>query len=100
MDINFIFSAEAEKEVRESFDWYEEKADGLGISFTETIDDAVNSISKNPEAYRNRKGNTREFVVDRFPFIIVYRYSKKESLIYILHIFHTSRNPKLKYKRK
>jgi plasmid stabilization system protein ParE len=99
MAIDFIFSAIAEKEVRDSFAWYEEQSDGLGIRFTDAIDDALSSVSKNPEAYQNRKGNTREFVVDKFPFIIVYRFAQKSNTIYILHIFHTSRHPKLKYRR-
>ncbi|SRR5258708_18952297 len=97
MNVDFIFSAIAEKEVRESFDWYEEQSVGLGICFTNTIDIALNSISKNPEAYQNRRGNIREFVVDKFPFIIVYRFLKKKNAIHVLHIFHTSRHPKLKY---
>ncbi|HVW15104.1 MAG TPA: type II toxin-antitoxin system RelE/ParE family toxin [Mucilaginibacter sp.] len=99
MQFNFSISATAEKEIRKSFDWYEEKSDGLGIRFVAAIDHAIDSISKNPEAYHNRKGNSREFVVKKFPYIIVYRILKKENLIYILHIFHTSRNPKYKYKR-
>ena|SRR5258708_6375023 len=100
MQSDFFFSAIAEKEVRKSFDWYEEQSVGLGLRFLDAIDNAVNSISKNPEAFQNRRGNSREFIVDKFPFIIVYRFSKKENLIYILHIFHTSRHPKLKYRRK
>jgi plasmid stabilization system protein ParE len=100
MQFDFSLSATAEKEIRKSFDWYEEKSDGLGFRFVAAIDDAINSISKNPEAYHNRKGNSREFVVKTFRYVIVYRVLKKESLISILHIFHTSRNPKYKYKRK
>jgi plasmid stabilization system protein ParE len=102
MSIDFTFSDIAQKEVRESFDWYEEKLIGLGIDFLEAIDDALNSISKSPEAYQNRntKTNTKEFVVKRFPYIIVYRFSKKENTVYILHIFHTSRHPKFKYRKK
>lgn len=100
MQFDFFVSAIAQKEIRKSFNWYEEQSDGLGLRFVNAIDHAVNSISKNPEVYQNRKGNTREFVVDQFPYIIVYRFVKKENRIYILHIFHTSRNPKLKYRRK
>jgi len=99
MQFDFFVSAIAQKEIRKSFN-YEEQSDGLGLRFVNAIDHAVNSISKNPEAYQNRKGNTREFVVDQFPYIIVYRLVKKENMVYILHIFHTSRNPKLKYRRK
>lgn len=99
MQFDFALSATAEKEIRKSFDWYEERSDGLGLRFVAAIDDAVDSISRNPEAYHNRKGNSREFVVKKFRYVIVYRVSKKENLIYILHIFHTSRNPKGKYRR-
>jgi plasmid stabilization system protein ParE len=100
MNIDFTFSAAAEKEIRESFNWYEEQSVGLGVRFIETIDVALNSISKNPEAYHKKRANNREFVVDKFPYIIVYQFSQKENAIYIVHIFHTSRNPKLKYKEK
>ena len=90
----------AQKELEDSSEWYEEQSSGLGVDFAEVIYRSLNSILKNPEAYHNRKGNSREFVVKKFPFIIVYRFLKKENAVYILHIFHTSRNPKLKYKRK
>jgi plasmid stabilization system protein ParE len=100
MQIDFFFSATAQKEVRKSFDWYEERSEEAADRFLEAIDEAVVAISINPEAYQNRKSNTREFVVDKFPFIIVYRFLKKANTVYILHIFHTSRNPKFKYKRK
>jgi len=100
MQIDFFFSATARKEIRKSFDWYDERSEEAGDRFLEAIDNAVIAISKNPETYQNRKGNTREFVIDVFPFVIVYRFSKKENLIFILHVFHTSRNPKRKYKIK
>ena len=98
MQINFFFSATARKEIRKSFDWYEERSGEAADRFLESIDNAVIAISTNPEAYQNRNKNTREFVVDVFPFVIVYRFSKKENLIYILHVFHTSRHPRRKYR--
>lgn len=80
MQIDFLFLATARKEIRKSFDWYDERSEESGDRFLEAIDNAVIAISGNPEAYQNRKGNTREFVMDVFPFIIVYRFSKKRIL--------------------
>ena len=100
MHDDFIFSAAAEKEIEESFDWYEERSPGLGARFINTIDSSLNSIARSPEAFSKKKANNREFVVKKFPYIIVYRFLKKENAIYVLHVFHTSRNPKIKYKRK
>lgn len=93
-------SSIAQNELENSSEWYEEQSIGLGDYFADTIYNCFKSISKNPEAYHNRKGNTREFVVNKFPYIIVYRIMKKGNTIYILHIFHTSRNPKFKYRKK
>lgn len=55
--------------------------------------------SDHPEAFPKTKGHFREVVVDGFPFVIVHRYDKKEYIVNVLHVFHTSRNPKFKYKR-
>jgi|ERR1700744_5804357 len=90
----------AEKEIEESFNWYEKEAEGLGIRFILSIDDAVNNIAEKPETYPKKKSNIRQYVVEDFPFVIVFEYIRANRLINILHVFHTSRNPKLKYKRK
>jgi plasmid stabilization system protein ParE len=95
-----VFSTTAEKELEESFNWYEKKTAGLGERFVVVIDNSLVSICSNPEAYSNKRTKYREFVVDDFPYIIVYELITKDHIINILHVFHTSRNPKLKYKNK
>jgi plasmid stabilization system protein ParE len=92
-----IISSLAQNQLTESSNWYEEQTLGLGERFAEIIYNNLNKISKDPEIYKKTKRNLREFVVDKFPFIIVYEYY--DDTINIVHIFHTSRNPKLKYKR-
>ena len=100
MPDKFTISALAQTELEESAEWYEEQLDGLGERFSETVYISINTIIKAPVAFPKKNAKIREFVLDDFPFIIVYEYKEKENAIYILHIFHTSRNPKLKYKRK
>lgn len=92
-------SAIAQSELEESSVWYEKQSIGLGELFAAEIHNSAKIIARNPEAYPKKKTNIREYVVKRFQFVIVYEYLRKESAIYILHIFHTSRNPKHKYKR-
>jgi plasmid stabilization system protein ParE len=93
-------SPDAEKEIEDSFDWYEQNAEGLGIRFVLSIDNAIKHITERPDAHPKKKSNIREYVVDDFPFVIVYEHLQANSLINVLHVFHTSRNPKIKYKRK
>lgn len=93
-------SSLAQKDLESSSDWYESQKAGMGEIFAGAIYDATNSILKQPDAYPVKKANTREFSLNKYPFVIVYDYNRKGDLLKVLRIFHTSRNPKLKYRRK
>jgi plasmid stabilization system protein ParE len=94
-----ILSTIALAELEESFDWYEERLAGLGVRFVAVIDRALTIIANNPKAYPKKKNNYREIVINKFPFVIVYEFSNDENKVYVLHIFHTRRAPKQKYRR-
>jgi len=96
----FKFASLAQKELEDSSKWYETQLLGLGERFAETIYEAVAIIVKKPETYPVKKSKRHQYVVNGYPFVIIYEYLKMENLVHILHIFHTSRNPKLKYKKK
>jgi plasmid stabilization system protein ParE len=99
MPATVIYSSAAIKELEQSSDWYENHLKDLGKRFVLTIRETLILTSNHPEAFPKTKAHFREVVVDGFPFVIVYRYDKKEDIINVLHVFHTSRNPKFKYKR-
>ncbi|MEI6748729.1 MAG: type II toxin-antitoxin system RelE/ParE family toxin [Bacteroidales bacterium] len=100
MDYKIILSSEAAKDIKESYQWYEGRSEGLGGRFVGFIDKAIKLILLNPEGYPTKKGQYREIVFDKFPYLIVYEFVKEEHIIYILHVFHTKRNPTHKFKRK
>jgi len=100
MAAKVVFSSLAIKELEESSDWYEGRSEGLGKRFVLLIRETIVIAAEHPEAFTKTKGPVRELIIDEFPYIIVYRYDKKEDTINILHIFHTSRNPKFKYRQK
>lgn len=100
IDYKSILSSEAVKELQESFEWYEVRCEGLGIQFIEHIDKTIRLIRKNPETFPVKGGSYREVVINKFPFVIIYELLKNDHIVYILHIFHTKRNPKQKYRRK
>jgi toxin ParE1/3/4 len=100
MDHKLKLSSIAQKEFTDSFEWYEERSPGRGNDFAQFIYDGIDSILLNPEAYPIKNAEAREFVVDKYPFVIVYEFRAKSNLIIIVHIFHTSRNPKRKNKRR
>lgn len=98
MSCSIIISSKAAEELKESFLWYEGQTKGLGRRFVEILDDAIDIVKLNPEGFPRKKGSYREAVLKKFPFIIVYEYVAQRQVIYVLHIFHSRRHPKIKYK--
>ncbi len=99
MSFTIEFDPKADKEYFDAWDWYENQSVGLGDRFGNVLLKQVQSISKDPFAYPNKKSNFRESKVVDFPFLILYKIYPAKNLIYITSIFHTSRNPKKKYRK-
>lgn len=90
---------EAVRELSDTFQWYEERLEGLGSRFLSMVDKRLSEIGDHPERYAKKKRNYRETTTDGFPYVIIYEVIKKQKLVYIYYIFHPKRNPRLKYKR-
>lgn len=88
--------SKARKEFLTAFDWYEEQKEGLGDIFSLEIEQSLNLIQKNPNHYPSKSNLFKEFVVNRYPFIIVFKIRSSSNEIIITSIFHSKRNPKLK----
>jgi len=96
--MKIIFSYIAEKEIRESFQYYEDQAKGLGIKFIEVIDKTIRLILFNPKGFPEKHPPHREVAMTKFPYLIIYEVDEMTETIFILRVFHTKRNPRLKYK--
>ena len=46
-----VFRPEAEDEVLEAFEWYENRRAGLGNEFAQAVDEIITRIIENPLAY-------------------------------------------------
>jgi len=93
-------TAEADREYSESADWYEQQRKGLGLRFIEIVERKLAIITANPFRYPVRKYNFREAPIRIFPYLIIYKAYTRKKEIAVYAIFHSSRNPKTKYRRK
>lgn len=100
MFYSLIFKDEALKEFAEAFAWYEEQQNGLGLSFRKKTYQKLENICNNPLHYKRSYNQFHEAIVDKFPFVIVYLIDERLQSITVFAVFHTSRNPKKKFKRK
>ncbi len=87
------FVKEAVNELRESVDWYELSAEGLGLRFMDEIDSTIERIKLNPALYQKITGKIRKIQVNKFPFSVFYK--TEDCTLIILRIFHNKRKPKI-----
>jgi len=87
------------KELSGALDWYAEQQDNLVELFRDHFRREVLNIMNFPESYPKVKRNYRQALMSNFPYLIIYSINKKEEIITILSVFHTSRHPKQKFRK-
>lgn len=90
---NIELSDEAEADLDDSYNYYNEISFSVADTFIKQIGLSFDFIKQNPEVSPVILRSLRKFVVVRFPFVIYYRLI--EETIQVVAIFHTSRNPKI-----
>jgi toxin ParE1/3/4 len=97
---SLIFLNRAQTDLNDSAAWYEEQSYGLGSRFIDVVQQKLELILNNPEAFPQKSsGGYREAAIRTFPFSVVYKLNKKEGIIVVYSIFRNKRNPKWKFKR-
>jgi plasmid stabilization system protein ParE len=86
-----LFHPEAAAEYEAAFAWYFERSELAASKFAKELDTAVETISETPHRWTNYIYGTRKFVLQRFPFIVVYR--ELSSSIQVLAVAHGRRRP-------
>jgi hypothetical protein len=60
------FHEDADAEMNDAAHYYEERAFGLGLSFLDAVEDAVDKVRENPEAYQLVGDEVRHKLLIRF----------------------------------
>ena len=92
MSYQLIISPEAELDIEDAFQWYEQRDSGLGSEFVRAVDSCLASIGRNPEAYPVVYRQARRVLIRRFPYGLI--YVVEENIITIIACYHVKRNPK------
>jgi plasmid stabilization system protein ParE len=71
--------------------WYRERNDTAATRFRRELDRVVELIAERPEAAPPYIGNTRRFLLRRFPFFVVYRVY--DGRIQVVAVAHARRRP-------
>ncbi len=71
--------------------WYLQHSDTAAKKFVAEVDRAVGLIVEAPSRWPIGERGTRRFILNRFPFAVVYR--EKRDAVQILALAHGHRNP-------
>ncbi|NCO61164.1 MAG: plasmid stabilization protein [Deltaproteobacteria bacterium CG_4_8_14_3_um_filter_51_11] len=85
------FHEDAEAEMIEAAQFYEERSSGLGLSFLDAVEEAVNVICENPKAYPLLSDAIRRKIVKRFPYGVI--FAVEHDRIRVVAIAHLKRRP-------
>ena len=91
MEYELIFHTEANKEILESEQWYFKRSKKAHKAFINSFIFAIDLVQKDPFAFPIVYDNKRRVILTKFPFSVIYTISNKT--IFVLSIFHHSRNP-------
>jgi len=78
-------------DLKSAIAWYLERSEPAAVEFAAEMDRAVALVVESPARWPTGEHGTRKFILNRFPFAVVYR--EKQTSIQILAIAHGHRNP-------
>jgi plasmid stabilization system protein ParE len=88
---SIIFTPAARADLITALNWYETQAPHVIPQFRNTLRAALRRIAENPKQFPVEYRQTRRALLRRFPYFVVFR--ETEEGIYVIAVFHTSRNP-------
>ncbi|MBK9214468.1 MAG: type II toxin-antitoxin system RelE/ParE family toxin [Chloracidobacterium sp.] len=93
MRYDLIIRPEAEADILEAYNWYEDEEVALGHEFLLVVEEALGDIAKRPLSYQVVLGKTRHVVLRRFPYSIFFMIF--DNLITVTACVHHKRHPRV-----
>lgn len=92
-----IVLPDAETDIADAHEWYDQHRPGLGAEFIQCIDDVFSRVQQDPASFPEVLPRVRRALVKRFPFIVCYTHASDE--IIILAVMHAFRDPRTMHDR-
>ncbi len=93
-----IIRRDAERDIKDAYEWYEEKRLHLGNEFVVELELLIEKIEQNPKLYTEAFKNVRRALCKRFPYSIYFIEAGAD--IVVIGVLHQRRNPEVWQSRK
>lgn len=89
-----ILTPQAQRDLDESYNWYEKQSQGLGKEFVRCVDAELSALFRNPLHHQVIYEETvRRALIERFPYSIY--FVDEEDAVTVFAILHQRRNPEI-----
>ena len=93
--LKLTIDPEAQIEIEDAVDYYEEARVGLGADFYNYLEGYFKVLTEGTIFFEiKRKPAFREMPLKRFPYVIIYEHTETE--IYVFSVFNTNQDPEKK----
>ena len=97
MNYPLVIRPEAEADIAEAFDWYEQRRNGLGYEFLHEVGTRLRQIEENPLRHTMMYRNARQVLVRRFPYRVLYLFEADK--VEVFGVVHAKRRPQFWQRR-
>lgn len=97
MKWNVVARPQAEDDIIEAAEWYDDQRVGLGDEFIEEILTVFDELESNPLLHcrRHSTKNIRWRYPKRFPYRVIYEVIEEERLVIVAAIIHAARHDRV-----
>jgi plasmid stabilization system protein ParE len=92
MSRRLIVRPDADHDIEEAFNWYENQHEGLGVRFLAAVDVGLRAIETNPALYRPVYKRARRVLLSKFPYALFY-VGDDDADIELIACMHHRRHP-------
>jgi toxin ParE1/3/4 len=92
--MKLIIPEDAEDDLAQAYNWYEQHRDGLGLEFANAVETCIDGILRQPLAHQvvyEKPEPLRRAVLHRFPYGVLYHV--RPDAIVVIAVFHGRLNP-------
>lgn len=85
------FHPEVHAEIRDAYEWYQNRRLGLGVEFMQALDEVFARLRRQPRISRVVYHGVRRVMPKRFPYAVIYR--PLADRVEIIAVQHARRDP-------
>ena len=90
MSLAVVARPEVVGDIQEAYSWYETERAGLGEELLSELRQLLDRMAEHPTLYEEIKPGIRRAVLNRFPYLVIYRLMTDR--IEIISVIHGSRH--------